>query len=144
MAGIVGYGAHLPRHRIKVEEIAKVWGADAPSYKKGLMLSEKSVPPTDMDTIFHPEEVRFDPGMEYNRPIFTRRGPELSAMGSKTSREWLYAWIRNPISYHPETRMPGLRPCCLAHWRTLIRLTRPSADRLAAPVTCPADSLRSE
>jgi len=51
MAGIVGYGAHLPRHRIKVEEIAKVWGADAPSYKKGLMLREKSVPPPDMDTI---------------------------------------------------------------------------------------------
>lgn len=51
MAGIVGYGAHLPRHRIKVEEIAKVWGTDAPSYKRGLMLSEKSVPPPDMDTI---------------------------------------------------------------------------------------------
>ncbi|MDH3891500.1 MAG: hydroxymethylglutaryl-CoA synthase [candidate division Zixibacteria bacterium] len=51
MAGIVGYGAHVPRHRIKVEEIAKVWGADAPSYKKGLMLREKSVPPPDMDTI---------------------------------------------------------------------------------------------
>ncbi|MBU0982481.1 MAG: hydroxymethylglutaryl-CoA synthase [candidate division Zixibacteria bacterium] len=51
MAGIVGYGAHLPRQRIKVEEIAKVWGADAPSYKKGLMLREKSVPPPDMDTI---------------------------------------------------------------------------------------------
>ena len=52
MAGIVGYGAHLPRHRIKVEEIAKVWGADAPSYKKGLMLREKSVPPPDMDTMW--------------------------------------------------------------------------------------------
>jgi hydroxymethylglutaryl-CoA synthase len=51
MAGIVGYGAHLPRHRIKVEEIAKVWGLDAESYKKGLMLREKSVPPPDMDTI---------------------------------------------------------------------------------------------
>ncbi len=51
MVGIVGYGAHLPRHRIKVEEIAKVWGADAPSYKKGLMLEQKSVPPPDTDTI---------------------------------------------------------------------------------------------
>jgi hydroxymethylglutaryl-CoA synthase len=49
--GIVGYGAHLPRRRIKVEEIAKVWGADAPSYKKGLELLQKSVPALDEDTI---------------------------------------------------------------------------------------------
>jgi hydroxymethylglutaryl-CoA synthase len=49
--GIVGYGAHIPRHRIKVEEIAKVWGADAPSYKKGLLLTQKSVPTPDVDTI---------------------------------------------------------------------------------------------
>jgi len=34
-----------------VEEIAKVWGADAPSYKRGLMLQEKSVPSPDQDTI---------------------------------------------------------------------------------------------
>jgi hydroxymethylglutaryl-CoA synthase len=51
MAGIVGYGAYAPRFRIKVEEIAKVWGADAPSYKRGLMLQEKSVPATDQDVI---------------------------------------------------------------------------------------------
>jgi hydroxymethylglutaryl-CoA synthase len=49
--GIVGYGAKIPRHRIKVEEIAKVWGADAPSYKKGLELREKSVPTPDQDVI---------------------------------------------------------------------------------------------
>ncbi len=51
MAGIVGYGSYAPRYRIKVEEIAKVWGADAPSYKRGLMLKEKSVPAPDQDVI---------------------------------------------------------------------------------------------
>ena len=51
MVGIIGYGSYIPRNRIKVEEIAKVWGADAPSYKKGLMLQEKSVPGPDQDTI---------------------------------------------------------------------------------------------
>lgn len=51
MAGIVGYGAYIPRNRIKVEEIAKTWGADSPSYKKGLLLQEKSVPGPDQDTI---------------------------------------------------------------------------------------------
>jgi len=51
MIGIVGYGAYIPRYRIRLEEIAKVWGADAPSYIKGLMLEEKSVPGPDQDTI---------------------------------------------------------------------------------------------
>ncbi|MBI5883762.1 MAG: hydroxymethylglutaryl-CoA synthase [Elusimicrobia bacterium] len=51
MVGIIGYGAYIPRNRIKVEEIAKVWGTDAQSYKKGLMLEEKSVPAPDQDTI---------------------------------------------------------------------------------------------
>jgi hydroxymethylglutaryl-CoA synthase len=49
--GIAGYGAYVPRHRIKVEEIARVWGTDAPAYKKGLRLQEKSVPSPDQDTI---------------------------------------------------------------------------------------------
>lgn len=49
--GIVGYGSYVPRHRIKLEEIAKVWGADAAAFRRGLKLREKSVPSPDQDTI---------------------------------------------------------------------------------------------
>jgi len=51
MVGIVGYGAYIPRNRIKLETIAEVWGADAEAYKRGLMLYEKSVPSPDQDVI---------------------------------------------------------------------------------------------
>ncbi|HLB71589.1 MAG TPA: hydroxymethylglutaryl-CoA synthase [Candidatus Methanoperedens sp.] len=49
--GIVSYGAYIPRFRIKVEEIAKVWGDNANSIIDGLMVYEKSVPDIDEDTI---------------------------------------------------------------------------------------------
>ena len=51
MAGIVGYGAFIPRHRIRSEEIARQWGKDAAAIKRGLVLEEKSVPGLDEDTI---------------------------------------------------------------------------------------------
>ncbi len=49
--GIVGYGAYIPYMRISVDEIAKVWGTDANSYRKGLMVEEKAVPDNDEDTV---------------------------------------------------------------------------------------------
>ena len=48
--GIVGYGVYIPRWRIKVEDIAKVWNTDSEDYKKGLLIEEKSVPSLDEDT----------------------------------------------------------------------------------------------
>ncbi|WP_292485888.1 hydroxymethylglutaryl-CoA synthase [Methanohalobium sp.] len=47
--GIVSYGSYIPRYRIKVEDIARVWGEDAETLKAGLMVSEKSVPDLDED-----------------------------------------------------------------------------------------------
>ena len=50
MIGIVGYGGHITRFRIRVEDIAAVWGADPNSIKNGLNVEEKSVPSIDEDT----------------------------------------------------------------------------------------------
>lgn len=36
-------------------------------------------------------------------------GPYLTGLGSKVSKEWLYDWLKNPASYHPQTRMPDMR-----------------------------------
>ena len=48
--GIVSYGAYIPKFRIKVEDIARVWGDDADILIAGLMVNEKSVPDLDEDT----------------------------------------------------------------------------------------------
>ena len=44
--GIVGYGAYVPRHRIRAEDIARVWSGQ----EDGAPVMEKSVPGPDEDT----------------------------------------------------------------------------------------------
>ena len=48
--GIISYGANIPRTRIKIENIASVWGKDGKTISKGLGINEKSVPSVDQDT----------------------------------------------------------------------------------------------
>ena len=50
MVGIITYGAYIPRYRITVEEIARVWGANAKEISGGLGVFEKAVPDYDENT----------------------------------------------------------------------------------------------
>ncbi len=49
MVGIVTYGSYIPIYRIRVEEIARVWGDDGERVKKSLGVFSKSVPGVDED-----------------------------------------------------------------------------------------------
>ncbi|MFH1125598.1 MAG: hydroxymethylglutaryl-CoA synthase [Candidatus Altiarchaeota archaeon] len=49
--GIVGYGAYIPKYRIRVGEIASVWNDDGERISRGLGVYEKSVPAIDEDTV---------------------------------------------------------------------------------------------
>jgi hydroxymethylglutaryl-CoA synthase len=50
-AGIVSYGAYVPRYRITPAEIGRVWGVDGDGMGQGLNVVRKSVPAPDEDTI---------------------------------------------------------------------------------------------
>jgi hydroxymethylglutaryl-CoA synthase len=50
-AGIVSYGAYVPRYRITPAEIGRVWGTDGTSTGESLNVRRKSVPAPDEDTI---------------------------------------------------------------------------------------------
>ncbi|HMC83840.1 MAG TPA: c-type cytochrome, partial [Candidatus Polarisedimenticolia bacterium] len=48
--------------------------------------------------------------LEKGEPTFRRRfGPNLDGIGSKARPEWIYAWLKDPKKYFPDTRMPNLR-----------------------------------
>lgn len=49
-SGIVSYGVYIPRYRIRVDEIARVWG-DGDDISESLRVFEKSVPDLDEDAV---------------------------------------------------------------------------------------------
>ena len=40
--------------------------------------------------------------------LLAEQGPNLINLGSKTTSEWVYKWIKDPTSYWPDTKMPNL------------------------------------
>lgn len=51
MIGIVSYGFYLPKYRIKIEEIAKIWGKNPKELKNSLKIEEKTVASFDEDSL---------------------------------------------------------------------------------------------
>jgi cytochrome c2 len=50
---------------------------------------------------------KFADDWQYRR--FRSQGPQLAGTGSKTTVNWIYAWLKDPKAYHPKTKMPNLR-----------------------------------
>lgn len=46
---------------------------------------------------------------DFTDALHRLHGPNLAGLGSKVSRDWVYAWLRDPKSYRPDTAMPNLR-----------------------------------
>jgi cytochrome c2 len=44
-----------------------------------------------------------------NRASHYDHGPDLGNVGAKTSRAWIFSWVKDPKSFAPATRMPNLR-----------------------------------
>jgi cbb3-type cytochrome oxidase cytochrome c subunit len=53
------------------------------------------------------EPVAADPALEASGT--NEHGPNLRGVATKVTPEWLYAWIKDPRAYWPETKMPDLR-----------------------------------
>ena len=41
--------------------------------------------------------------------LLKEHGPNLINLGSKTSAQWVYDWLKDPNEYWHDTRMPNLR-----------------------------------
>ncbi len=104
-ANVVEYGRemivdHLVNRENRTEQVADAL-YDEMTYEDRVYFLMQKVP-SDRDTVYAPETID-------DRPIFTRFAPELSAIGAKVSREWLFSWLMDPSRYDANTRMPSLR-----------------------------------
>ena len=85
MTGIITYGAYIPRYRIRLEEIARVWGANAQDIMGGLGVREKSLPDVDEDTAtIAVEAARFALARRISTP--TRSGQSTSGPSRTRTR----------------------------------------------------------
>ena len=101
MVGIITYGAYIPRYRIKLEEIARVWGDNAHDITSGLGVKEKSVPDLDEDTATM--------AVEAARNALKRRDVDREAIGAIYVGSESHPYAVKPTACTVERRSPRPR-----------------------------------
>ena len=57
-------------------------------------------------------QIQPEPNPNYSptiQGIRMEQGPNLIGLGSKVKEDWLLSWLKDPYSYHEDTKMPNLR-----------------------------------
>jgi len=90
MSGIVGYGTYIPKYRIRLSEIAKVWQKVEEEVVGGLRVSEKSVPAIDEDAVTI--------GIEAGKRAFQKAGLNPSEIGCVYFGSESHPYAVNPSS----------------------------------------------
>lgn len=90
MTGIVGYGAYIPKYRIKLSDIADVWKKDADEILGGFKVSEKSVPAIDEDAVTI--------GIEAGKSSFNMSGVDPKKIGCVYFGSESHPYAVNPSS----------------------------------------------
>ena len=84
---------------------------------------------------------------DYRR--YRSQGPQLAGTGSKTAVNWLFAWLKNPKQYNPNTKMPQLRlsdqeAADVAAYLTTLRRDKPAGESLPAVNQHELDAVTTE
>lgn len=94
MSGIVGYGTYIPKYRLRLSEIAEMWGKESAEIEGGLKISEKAVAGFDEDAVTM--------GIEAGRKALASAG-----LNSKALQSVYFGSESHPYAVNPSSTIVG-------------------------------------
>ncbi len=90
MSGIIAYGIYVPKYRLKLSEIAQMWGKETADIEGGIRISEKAVAGFDEDAVTM--------GIEASRTAIEAAGIQPTALQSVYFGSESHPYAVNPSS----------------------------------------------